>query len=120
VGLVATAAVTGIGGPGAWKWSLLIWFAPGAATSLILTPSARFLRRASNPASRPAVFAAQFSLSHARFMVTYPLAGIIAARARLATAALVLAVVALIAMGIAAVTWRQGTTGWTDPAPSTR
>jgi|AutmiccommuBRH23_1029490.scaffolds.fasta_scaffold42568_1 hypothetical protein len=53
-------------------------------------------------------------------MVTYPLAGIIAARARLATAALVLAVVALIAMGIAAVTWRQGTTGWTDPAPSTR
>jgi hypothetical protein len=120
VGLVAAAAVTGIGGPGAWAWSLLIWFALGAATSLILTPSARLLRRASSPVSRPAVFAAQFSLSHACFMVTYPLAGILATRAGLATAALVLAAIAFIAAGIAAVTWAQGPTGSTDPAPSSR
>jgi hypothetical protein len=43
--------------------------------SLVLTPVGRVLRRSSTPADRPAVFAAQFSLSHMCWLLTYPIAG---------------------------------------------
>ncbi|HMR47721.1 MAG TPA: MFS transporter [Arachnia sp.] len=58
-----------------WATLLTVWFLLGAATSAVLTPSARLLRRHSSEQSRPALFAAQFSLSHACFLVAYPLAG---------------------------------------------
>ena len=51
----------------------------GAATAAVLTPSARLLRRNSTEQTRPSVFAAQFSLSHACFLLTYPLAGMLGA-----------------------------------------
>ena len=40
-------------------------------------PSGRLLRRSSNPEDRPArrLFAAQFALSHACWLATYPLSG---------------------------------------------
>lgn len=41
----------------------------------MLTPSGRLLRRSAHPEDRPAVFAAQFALSHACWLLTYPLAG---------------------------------------------
>lgn len=47
-----------------WSAALVIWLLIGAAMSLVLTPVGRVLRRSSTPADRPAVFAAQFSLSH--------------------------------------------------------
>ncbi|WP_053386201.1 MFS transporter [Leucobacter japonicus] len=77
LGVVGVLAVP-VGGDAAWRWIalLVLWLLLGAATSTILTPSARLLRRASDEAHRPAVFAAQFSLSHACFLVTYPLAGV--------------------------------------------
>lgn len=78
--------------PGGGQWTLLLalWAVLGAATSLILTPSARLLRRASDLVSRPAVFAAQFSLSHACFMLTYPIAGVLGAMLGLPQTALIL------------------------------
>ena len=69
---------------------ITLWAILGAATSLILTPSARLLRRASDQVSRPAVFAAQFSLSHACFMLTYPIAGVLGAMLGLPQTALIL------------------------------
>ncbi|WP_293008848.1 MFS transporter [Nitrosomonas sp.] len=56
-------------------WLLPVWFLLGSATSLINTPSGRLLRRSSAEEDRPAYFAAQFSLSHACWLLTYPLAG---------------------------------------------
>jgi MFS family permease len=47
-----------------WDAALAIWLFIGAGMSLVLTPVGRVLRRSSTPADRPAVFAAQFSLSH--------------------------------------------------------
>lgn len=47
----------------------------GALYSAILTPSGRLIRRSSDSRDRPALFAAQFALSHACWLVTYPLAG---------------------------------------------
>lgn len=60
-----------------WWLLLILWALMGAASSLILTPSARILRRASTEDSRPSVFAAQFSLSHLCFLLCYPIAGMV-------------------------------------------
>ena len=51
------------------------------------------LHRSAHPEDRPAIFAAQFALSHACWLVTYPLAGWIGAGAGLSVAALVLAAI---------------------------
>lgn len=92
--------------PLAWPGMLLIWIILGAATALVLTPSARLLRRYSDDSTRPAVFAAQFSLSHACFIVTYPLAGILGATLGLAPTSFVLATLAVAAGIIARRSWK--------------
>jgi hypothetical protein len=69
----------------------------------VQTPAGRLLRRSSHPEDRPAVFAAQFALSHACWLLCYPLAGWLGATAGLPTAALALAAVA--AAGTAAALW---------------
>ena len=53
----------------------LIWAGVGFGYSATLTPSGRLLARSSHPEDRPALFAAQFTLSHACWLVLYPLAG---------------------------------------------
>ena len=68
-----------------------LWVVLGAATSMINTPSARLLRRNSTLDNRTAVFTAQFSLSHACFLLTYPIAGWIGALFGQPAAATVLA-----------------------------
>ncbi len=47
----------------------------GAGYSGILTPGGRLLARSAQGEDRPALFAAQFALSHMGWLVTYPLAG---------------------------------------------
>ena len=54
---------------------MALWFAIGLGYSTAQTPSGRLLRRSSNPEDRPALFAAQFALSHACWLLFYPLAG---------------------------------------------
>lgn len=53
----------------------MIWILLGAGTSLVQTPSGRLLKRSADEGNRPALYAAQFSLSHACWLLTYPLAG---------------------------------------------
>ncbi|GEP28697.1 MFS transporter [Cryobacterium levicorallinum] len=111
VGLLSLAGiVVAPATPLTWSGLLVIWFVLGAATSSILTPSARLLRRSSDETNRPAVFAAQFSLSHACFIVTYPLAGILGAVLGLAPTAGVLAGIGILAGIIALRTWSAPTT----------
>ena len=71
LGLAPWALLTGPGLAG----SLALWALLGAATALVLTPTGLLLRRSAQAADRPALFAAQFSLSHAGWLVAYPLAG---------------------------------------------
>ena len=54
---------------------LALWFVLGLGYSTAQTPSGRLLRRSSNPEDRPALFAAQFALSHACWLLFYPLTG---------------------------------------------
>ena len=116
VGLVAVALLTlAPGSPVTWPGVLTVWFVLGAATALILTPSARLLRRHSDDTNRPAVFAAQFSLSHACFIITYPLAGILGATLGLTQTALILAGIAVLAGIVAASSWKAPRS-WKTPA----
>lgn len=59
----------------AWWGLLAAWFALGLCYSAVMTPPGRLLRRSAASGDRPAVFAAQFALSHACWLATYPLAG---------------------------------------------
>ncbi len=54
---------------------MLVWACIGFGYSATLTPSGRLLTRSARPEDRPAVFAAQFTLSHMCWLVLYPLAG---------------------------------------------
>lgn len=73
--LVMAGIIAWMGGMLQWVTLLVLWLLLGAATSAILTPSNRLLLRGSTEDNRAAVFAAQFSLSHACYLLTYPLAG---------------------------------------------
>ncbi len=80
---------------------IMLWALIGFGFSLTQTPIGRIINRSAREADRGAVFAAQFALSHACWLVTYPLAGWVGAGAGLAIAALVLAGIG--AVGLAAV-----------------
>lgn len=54
---------------------LPLWLVIGFGYSVAQTPSGRLLRLSAHAEDRPAVFAAQFALSHACWLVCYPLAG---------------------------------------------
>lgn len=74
-----------------------LWAVIGFGFSLTQMPVGRLLLRSAHPADRPALYAAQFALSHACWLVFYPLAGALAT-AFGATAAFV----ALTLLGLAA------------------
>ena len=68
-----------------------LWAVIGFGFSLTQTPIGRIINRSARESDRGSVFAAQFALSHACWLVTYPLAGWVGAGAGLDVAALVLA-----------------------------
>lgn len=86
-----------------WPTLLVGWFVMGMAYSASLTPSGLLLRRSAQAEDRPAVFAAQFALSHACWLIAYPLAGQVGAKANQQTAFFVLAALAL--CGVVAAIW---------------
>ncbi|WP_207480776.1 MFS transporter [Arenibaculum pallidiluteum] len=111
-GTLVMAAILGGGLPkgltAALPLLLPVWFALGAANSAVLTPSGRLLRRSAHAEDRPAVFAAQFALSHACWLVAYPLAGWLGSGAGLGTAFAVLGALAAASTVLAARTWPTG------------
>ncbi len=88
-----------------WPALLPVWALLGLGNGLVLTPSGRLLRRSAHPGDRPALFAAQFALSHACWLLSYPLAGGLGAAIGLAPTFLVLAVLASAGLVIAAALW---------------
>jgi MFS family permease len=87
---------------------LVLWVLLGAGYSLAQTPAGRLLRRSSHAEDRPAVYAAQFALSHACWLLTYPLAGWLGAVAGLPAAALALAALAVVGFLAALRLWPAG------------
>jgi len=90
-----------------WAWMALLstWALLGIANSAIMTPSGRLLRRSAGAADRPAVFAAQFALSHACWLLTYPLAGWLGAAAGIVPTLIVLAAITVAGVVLAGKLW---------------
>lgn len=84
---------------------LALWAVLGVGSSLVQTPSGLLLRRSSHAEDRPALFAAQFALSHACWLVTYPAAGALGAAIGLPAAFLVMAAGAATGLALAALVW---------------
>ncbi|AZS46691.1 MFS transporter [Microbacterium oxydans] len=94
-GLVVAVVVTAVAATTGAGWMVLLgtWVLLGMGTSLVNTPSSRLLADASTPANRNLVYTAQFALSHACFLLTYPIAGWLGV-ANLTGAAITLLVIA--------------------------
>ena len=88
--LAIKAAIFGLD----WPLLLAAWLLIGCGYSAVLTPSGRLLRRSSHIEDRPALFAAQFALSHACWLLTYPLSGWLITQFRAVTALGLLTVLA--------------------------
>ena len=82
-----------------------MWALLGVGYSAVLTPGGRLLRRSANAADRPDVYAAQFSLSHVCWLVTYLLAGWLTLPAGVPLTSVVLATVAAVGVLTAWVVW---------------
>ena len=88
-----------------WITLLVAWFVTGAGYSTVQTPSGRLLRRSALAEDRPALFAAQFALSHACWLVAYPLAGWLLTRGGPVPASLALGGIAAAGAALAALLW---------------
>lgn len=99
IATIAAAAMPSYG------WLLALWFIIGAGYSMAQTPSGRLLRRSSHAEDRPALFAAQFALSHACWLITYPLAGWAGVAFGLPETAIILGIIAGSAVATAAWLW---------------
>lgn len=95
-GMVAAVALTPLM-PGLVSL-MILWALIGFGFAFSQIPIGRILNRSAHTADRPAVFAAQFALSHAAWLVTYPLAGWLGSTYGLRQAALGLAVLGAVAM----------------------
>ena len=105
-------AVIGLGYGGLLGWAepgwgalLAVWALLGLANSAVMTPSGRLLRRSAHEEDRPAIFTAQFALSHACWLVAYPAAGWLGAWLGLEATLVVLSLVAGGAVLMAARLW---------------
>ena len=102
--LLAAGLALGLAAPGLIGL-LGIWLLLGAGQSLIQTPAGRLLKRSAGPSDRPALFAAQFALSHGCWLVAYLLAGWVGGTLGLAAAFALLAGLALVATLAALKLW---------------
>lgn len=113
--LIGSWVIGGMSGTAQWIALLALWALIGAASATILTPSARLLRRNSTEENRSAVFAAQFSLSHACYLITYPVAGLLGAAIGLDGVALLLVGIGIIGVILTIAAWKATTDGKLSP-----
>ena len=104
-GVIAVGLLLGAALASRYAWLLPLWFVLGMGYSLAQTPSGRLLRRSSGDADRPALFAAQFALSHACWLITYPLAGWLGAKFGLTTSFIALGLLASAAVLLSLRLW---------------
>lgn len=88
-----------------WPALLALWAVVGLSYATILTPSGRLLRISANIEDRPAVFTAHFALSHACWLLAYPVAGWVGQGAGMAASMAVLAAIGLAGLLAALVLW---------------
>ena len=97
--------LTSADAPGYWIALLAGWAVLGVAYSTSVTPTGRLLKRSAQSDDRPTLFAAQFALSHACWLVTYPLAGWLGAQSGQVAAFATMAAIAAAGTIAAAIIW---------------
>ena len=106
IGSITMAIGLGLMSTGPQFASVLpIWFIVGIGWSLVQTPSGRLVNLSAAAADRPAYFSAQFALSHACWLLFYPVAGQLGTRIGIEAAALWLAGGILLFTAVAALLW---------------
>ncbi|GAA3163419.1 hypothetical protein GCM10020255_047740 [Rhodococcus baikonurensis] len=100
-----------------WILTAAVWALVGAGMAMIVTPTGKVLRRSVEPAGIPEVFAAQFSLSHLAWLVTYPIAGWVGSSAGFAVTWTILAALATVGAVAGFALWPRET-GTETPASS--
>jgi hypothetical protein len=104
--LLGFAVITSrIATSGLWLILLVAWFLLGTCYSAAQVPTGRLLRRSAHAQDRPSLFAAQFALSHACWLVTYPLAGWLGTGAGMPLTLLTLGLVAALGTALGFVLW---------------
>lgn len=88
---------------GQWWLMLSGWALLGMAYSALVTPGGRLLRRSASAADLPALFAAQFSLSHVCWLIAYPVVGWLGST--MGTTAALWAMAAMAVLGTALALW---------------
>ena len=88
-----------------WLWG--VWFLAGVGNSAVLAPMGRVVRDAVSDADLPHVFAAQFSLAHGWWLLTYPIAGWGATLVGYGPTTFALAAFAAAALALVAKLWRE-------------
>ena len=88
-----------------WIALLLSWPVMGASYAALVTPGGRLLKRSSREQDRPALFSAQFSLSHCCWLIAYPVVGWLGAGAGIALALWAMVGLSLIGLIVARIAW---------------
>ncbi len=86
---------------------LLSWSCFGFLSSFILVPIGQILREETNVNDRTAIFGAQFSLSHACWLISYPLIGYLLVFGGLKISFLIIAILVLITTSVAWYLWHS-------------
>lgn len=103
--MMTTTLVAGAMFASSYAVLLVLWLAMGFGYSLTITPAGRALRRSSSGQDRPSLFAAQFALSHACWLIAYPVAGLVSAEADPRAAFMVLAALCGVGAVLGLVVW---------------
>ncbi|MFE5853048.1 MFS transporter [Streptomyces sp. NPDC056500] len=118
--IAAVALITT--GLSTWTGTAIVWTVIGIGMALVITPTGKVLRASVEPRAIPEVFAAQFSLSHLAWLITYPIAGWLGTNAGFAlTWSLLAALAGMGAIGTLLLWPRHdGRRAMTDPATPVR
>jgi MFS family permease len=108
--MLAGAVIMGAGVLAIWTGPdllamLPVWFVIGLGWSLVQTPAGRLVNRSSSAVDRPSYFSAQFALSHAAWLLAYPVAGQLGALFGIEATALIMGGAIIIFTLLAGIFW---------------
>ena len=84
---------------------LPIWFLIGVGWSMVQTPAGKVVNKSSSPQDRASYFSAQFSLSHACWMIAYPVSGLLSTWLGIEITAMIFAIGVFGTTILAAIIW---------------
>lgn len=98
-------------GPKTWVMLTVAWALLGAGTSFVQIPTGLLIRQTCTEAERPALFSAQFALSHFCWLFAYPLAGFLGAEISLQGAMAIMLFIVVLTGALTIMAWSRDTDG---------